>query len=85
MSADAPSTAAKGYTLRNALDDSIHYDCNLCSASSPTLDAARAHHAVHVAGPELLPALKEVVRISNRKHDAWDAARAAIAKAEPKG
>lgn len=34
------------------------------------------------AAPELLAALNEVVRISDRKHDAWDAARAAIAKAE---
>jgi hypothetical protein len=34
------------------------------------------------AAPELLEALKEVVAISDRKHDAWDKARAAIAKAE---
>jgi hypothetical protein len=31
---------------------------------------------------ELLEALKTVVAISDRKHDAWDAAKAAIAKAE---
>jgi len=34
------------------------------------------------AAPDLLAALKEVVALSDRKHDAWDAARAAIAKAE---
>ena len=34
------------------------------------------------AAPELLSALKAVIAISDRKHDAWDAARAAIAKAE---
>lgn len=34
------------------------------------------------AAPELLEALKEVVAISDRKHDAWDKAHAAIAKAE---
>jgi len=34
------------------------------------------------AAPELLQALKEMVAISDRKHDAWDAAHAAIAKAE---
>ena len=34
------------------------------------------------AAPELLAALREVVAISDRKHDAWDKARAAIAKAE---
>ena len=33
------------------------------------------------AAPELLEALKEVVAISDRKHDAWDRAKAAIAKA----
>lgn len=31
---------------------------------------------------ELLAALEEVVAISDRKHDAWDRARAAIAKAK---
>lgn len=34
------------------------------------------------AAPELLEALREVVRISDRNHRAWDKARAAIAKAE---
>lgn len=33
------------------------------------------------AAPELLEALQEVVRISDRKHDAWDKAKAAINKA----
>lgn len=31
---------------------------------------------------ELIDATKEVVRISDRKHDAWDRVKAAIAKAE---
>lgn len=35
----------------------------------------------HAAAPDLLAALEEVVRISDRKHDAWDAAKAAIKKA----
>lgn len=34
------------------------------------------------AAPDLLAALKAVVELSDRKHDAWDAAKAAIAKAE---
>jgi hypothetical protein len=34
------------------------------------------------AAPDLLRALKEVVALSDRKHDAWDAAHVAIAKAE---
>jgi hypothetical protein len=33
------------------------------------------------AAPDLLEALQEVVAISDRKHDAWDKAKAAIAKA----
>ena len=33
------------------------------------------------AAPDLLEALKKVVAISDRKHDAWDEAKAAIAKA----
>lgn len=33
------------------------------------------------AAPELLEALQEVVRISDRKHDAWDKAKSAINKA----
>lgn len=33
------------------------------------------------AAPDLLEALQEVVRISDRNHDAWDKAKAAIAKA----
>lgn len=34
------------------------------------------------AAPDLLAALEAVVFISDRKHDAWDKARAAIAKAK---
>jgi hypothetical protein len=34
------------------------------------------------AAPDLLAALEEVVRISDRKHDAWDRAKVAIAKAK---
>lgn len=34
------------------------------------------------AAPDLYAALKAVIAISDRKHDAWDAAKAALAKAE---
>lgn len=34
------------------------------------------------AAPDLLEALEEVVAISDRKHDAWDKAKQAIAKAK---
>jgi hypothetical protein len=37
------------------------------------------------AAPELLEALREVVAISDRKHDAWDKAHAAMAKAAGTG
>jgi hypothetical protein len=43
-------------------------------------EVANAH--LIAAAPELLEALEAVVAISDRKHDAWDAAKAAIAKAK---
>ncbi|MDD5301538.1 MAG: hypothetical protein PHS14_00400 [Elusimicrobia bacterium] len=78
-------TRPAAYTIRETLDNGRAYDCNMCPHASPDLDAARAHYAVHVAGPDTLTALKGVVALSDRKHDAWDKAHAAIAKAEPKG
>jgi hypothetical protein len=50
---------------------------------SPAADDSTEHGDLMLAAaaPELLEALLEVVRISDRKHDAWDAAHAAIAKA----
>jgi hypothetical protein len=36
------------------------------------------------AAPDLLEALKAVIAISDRKHDAWDHAKAVIAEAEGK-
>jgi len=41
----------------------------------------QANARLIAAAPELLEALQEVVAISDRKHDAWDKAHAAIAKA----
>ena len=40
-----------------------------------------ANAALIAAAPELYEALKEVVRISGRKHGAWDKAHAALARA----
>ena len=48
----------------------------------PDYDSSLANARLMAAAPDLLAALKEVVRLSDRKHDAWDAARIAIAKAE---
>ncbi len=42
---------------------------------------ACANAQLIAAAPDLLDALRAVVAISDRKHDAWDAAKAAIAKA----
>lgn len=42
---------------------------------------AEANGRLIAAAPELYAALEEVVRISDRKHDAWDEAKAALAKA----
>lgn len=52
-----------------------------CGPETPGSDTARANARLLAAAPDLLEALIWVVRISDRKHDAWDAARAAIAKA----
>jgi hypothetical protein len=46
------------------------------------LAEANANARLIAAAPDLLQALKAVVAISDRKHDAWDAAHAVIAKAE---
>lgn len=42
---------------------------------------SEANTRLIAAAPELLKALQEVVAISDRKHEAWDKAHAAIAKA----
>jgi hypothetical protein len=41
---------------------------------------ANAH--LIAAAPDLLESLKEIVALTDRTHDIWDKARAAIAKAE---
>ena len=46
-----------------------------------TKEEAEANAKLIAAAPELLEALIEVVRISDRKHDAWDKAKQAINKA----
>jgi hypothetical protein len=72
------------------------YECKLCGASSPDLDAARAHHAAHVAGPELLEVgktFRDLDKIGyakpGRPGDSYNIAmqrlHAVLAKAEPKG
>ena len=59
-----------------------------CIGSGKELDdiAICAENNAHLiaAAPDLYNALEEVIRISDRKHDAWDKAKAAIAKARGK-
>lgn len=84
MSQDNSSAPSTGYTVSTRLDDSRSYDCILCAHSSPDVDGARAHKAVHVAGPDLLDALStsrgQWIHSVNR-----DQCLKALAKAEPKG
>lgn len=56
----------------------VHSGLGACGTDEQAVATARLIAAV----PDLLAALKAVVAISDRKHDAWDAAHAAIAKAE---
>ena len=45
--------------------------------------AQEQQHALTVMLDEMAKAAEEVIRISDRKHDAWDAAKAVIAKVRP--
>lgn len=65
MSADAPST---GYSVVENHDKTRSYLCDLCPEASADIDAARAHRAVHVAGPELLKTLHDVKDLSTYEH-----------------
>ena len=87
----------QGYTARERLDKTTEYLCDLCPHVSQDLEGARAHKAVHVAGPELLTALKAFLRapsVGSSGHGSvtievqefnLKAARSAVDKAEPKG
>jgi hypothetical protein len=44
-------------------------------------DDQEANANLFAAAPDLLEALQKVIAISDRKHDAWDEGKAAIAKA----
>lgn len=98
MSQDAMEPA-KTYTKVERKDKTSVYACNLCSTESTDLDAARAHRAVHVAGPTLLAAMKNVAGLATYPQGIdrasptdmaedlegiLEAAAAAIAEAEPK-
>ena len=68
MSPDAKPNPSTTYAVTERLDKTISYDCARCPHSAPDVDAARAHRAVHVAGPELFDAAKSAfIGLSNGK------------------
>lgn len=73
------------------IDEARAAICTRCPRTGETLtlcmftawgERDRAMARAMVCRPDMLDALKDVVRLSDRKHEAWDRARAAIAKAE---
>lgn len=54
----------------------------VCIDNEGTNPQGMANARLFAAAPDLLGALKEVVAISDRKHNAWDKAHIAISKAE---
>lgn len=59
-------------------------DC-ACYDASPYQSVCEANARLISAAPDLLESLKAVLAISDRGHEAWRKARAAIAKAEKEG
>lgn len=73
------------------IDDARAAICTRCPRTGETLtlcmftawgERDRAMARAMVCRPDMLAALKDVVRLSDRKHEAWDRARVVIAKAE---
>jgi len=61
--------------------------CDICNASVATVGLyiqprANIRMFCAVCAAELLVPLKEMIRISDRKHDAWDRLKAIISKIE---
>jgi phage host-nuclease inhibitor protein Gam len=73
-------TASLVDRLRTYGDDPLDPEWTTRLATEAADEIAR----LEAENTKLLAALKEVVRISDRKHDAWDAAHAAIARAHPR-
>ena len=69
-------------SIKARIDDS--YICRTYGWEAEYADEERANALLIAAAPDLLSALDEIVAISDRKHDAWDRAKAAIAKAKGK-
>ncbi len=69
------------YTNIIRCNNGKHETIFIASTSQSTLPETRANAKLMAAAPDLLEALQEVVRISDRNHVAWVKAKAAIEKA----
>ena len=58
----------------------VGMECD-CDGDLSYVGRAEANARLIAAAPELLCALRDVVALSDRKHEAWDRAKEAIAKA----
>lgn len=69
------------YSGQYLMQDTPNYDDSKNLLDLEECSNAEANAILYTAAPDLLEALEEVVRISDRKHIAWDKAKAAIKKA----
>lgn len=69
------------YTNIVRCNNGKHETIFIASTPQSSLPESRANAQLMSAAPDLLEALQEVIAISDRKHDAWDKAKAAIEKA----
>jgi len=53
----------------------------ICDTQFNSIPSCEANAKLIAAAPDLLEALQEVIKISDRNHIAWDKAKAAIQKA----
>lgn len=84
-STPGPWFAQPGFlTIFNLSGGTTGLTCAIATVLSdqPGMDAAKANARLIAAAPELLEALKGVLRVADRKTVEFDAARSAIAKAE---
>jgi hypothetical protein len=64
------------------IEKGMHFgECFICQEVCQGVDDGESDAKLIAAAPDLLEALREVVRISDRKHPAWDKAKSAINKA----